>query len=925
VTNYIYAYTHAGNQRPWKRPGGQNGGFWIKVGQTVNPGIDRVRQQVGTAFPGLQGVDTLFHSERATRPDGSDFSDHDVHRVLTSHGIVNAGGEWFETTENEVWAAIRSLQRGLPFDPTRLQDFSMRPEQQRAVDETAAFFGTHPGGSPKFLWNAKMRFGKTFTTYQLAKAMGWTKLLILTYKPAVRSAWRDDLLSHVDFIDWQYVDRDTLPAEADKMLDDGRPTAWFASFQDVIGRDHNGRPKARNETLHIVDWDCIVIDEFHFGASTAAAREVYDPQDKVEAALAAMFQKADDESSDSEADVVVEPDFGLKTKCHLHLSGTPFKAITNGDYDESEVFNWTYIDEQREKANWDENKGPNPYAELPQMQMYTYAMGAPTGEWAGDGEFDGFDLNTYFKAKKVGDDCIFEKPDYVASFLDLIRGKKALPERVIDAGEANAAFPYEAAEFREAVRHSVWFMQDVAACEAMAALLRKDPYFSTFEIYVAAGTKAKIGAAALPPLQKAIRQAEENAKSGSITLSCGKLMTGVTVPEWSSIFMLRSLKAPESYFQAAFRVQSPWKIDGVIQKETAYVFEFDPNRALSLVALYGTELANNSADRKATQVSVLGELINFLPIFAIDGGRMERLDVQAILDWAHGGISANSLARRWKSTDLYNLNGVTMDRLLQDADLIAELEQIEDFRAIREEAEKIVTASQKLKAVKRAGGGAAEQRVPKKEIAEKRKNIREKLKKVSAKVLIFMYLTDFREERLAHVIESLDTDLFLRSTGLSIGSYRKLTDIGVIDVGNMTDAIQKFRYFEKKSIERLTRGEALPTRPISYRVLSYTQFDAGWLGDGNSIPLAPGIAQIAVRVLEEAVELPEGLAAAPLPDGGLRFEWERDGTTFVVEIEASGDTYVCLLVDDAAGDRDWTLPGHDARLIQQVLETGQVG
>lgn len=357
------------------------------------------------------------------------------------------------------------------------------------------------------------------------------------------------------------------------------------------------------------------------------------------------------------------------------------------------------------------------------------------------------------------------------------------------------------------MRHSVWFMQDVASCEAMATILRADPFFSSFEIYVAAGTKAKIGAAALEPAREAIRRADETAKSGSITLSCGKLMTGVTVPEWASIFMLRSLKAPESYFQAAFRVQSPWKVDGQIKKHVAYVFEFDPNRALSLVALYGTELANNSPDRKETQASVLGELINFLPIFAVDGGRMERLDVTAILDWAHGGIGANSLARRWRSVDLYNLNGVTMDRLLNDADLIAELEQIEDFRSIREEAERIVTASKKLGTVKREGGGAAEQRKPKKEIAEKRKNIREKLKKVSAKVLIFMYLTDFREERLAHVIESLDTDLFVRSTGLSLESYRKLTEIGVIDVGNMTDAIQKFRYFEKKSIEAMVDSQ----------------------------------------------------------------------------------------------------------------------
>ena len=161
-----------------------------------------------------------------------------------------------------------------------------------------------------------------------------------------------------------------------------------------------------------------------------------------------MFMKAADESSDTDADVVPELDYGLKTKFHLHLSGTPFKAITNGDYDESEVFNWTYIDEQREKENWVAAKGPNPYAELPQMRMYTYAMGTPAAEWAGDGEFDGFDLNTYFKAKKVEDGHVFVKPDYVASFLDLIRGKKTLPEKVIDSGESNAQFPYEAADFK---------------------------------------------------------------------------------------------------------------------------------------------------------------------------------------------------------------------------------------------------------------------------------------------------------------------------------------------------------------------------------------------------------------------------------------------------------------------------------------------
>jgi hypothetical protein len=358
-------------------------------------------------------------------------------------------------------------------------------------------------------------------------------------------------------------------------------------------------------------------------------------------------------------------------------------------------------------------------------------------------------------------------------------------------------------QFSAAVNHSIWYLADVAACEAMATLLTEDPFFSRYTIYVAAGSKARIGAGALPPFKKALRDGETAGKVGSITLTCGKLMTGVTVPEWSAIFMLRSLKAPESYFQAAFRVQSPWVHNRQVKKPTCYVFEFDPNRALGLVALYGTELANNAGEPGVTQSSVLGELINFLPIFAIDGGQMERLNVEAVLDWAHGAVTSNSLARKWRSSDLYNLNGTTMANLLDDADLMAELEQIEDFRDIREMAEKIVSNEDKLRKVKREGGGRSTERKPRTQLQEKRKTVRDKLKKVSAKVLVFMYLTDFREERLMHVVESLDTELFLRSTGLSLEGFRKLNRIGVFNESQMNDAIQKYRYFERRSIEAL--------------------------------------------------------------------------------------------------------------------------
>lgn len=791
MTVYIYAYTVRGQQEHWVRTGGHSGDYRIKVGQTTRKGLTRIRETLRTVYPNLDGVDVLFRDRVAVRPDGSDFGDADVHRVLQEHGIRRVGGEWFEATLYEVEGAVVALQTGLPFSPTRIQTFAMRPEQYRAVQQTAAYFRAHDESyAPRYLWNAKMRFGKTFTAYRLALEMGWQKVLVLTYKPAVKTAWRDDLLSHVDFAGWQFVGRATPVPEADEIASGPDPFVWFTSFQDLLGRDASGKVKRHNETVHMVDWDCIVIDEFHFGAGTVAARELYDPVDKKLASV---------EIPDVDG-VVTDDDLDLKALAHLHLSGTPFRALTNGDYAEDEVYNWTYIDEQREKSNWDDVVGPNPYRDLPQMQMYTYRMDAEAEEWAQDGEFDGFNLNAYFKAQRRDDGVAeFLRPDQVAEFLKLIRGRKQVKDDIVEGSKPS--FPYEAAKFAEAVRHSVWYMADVAACEAMADVLRTDNYFSAYEIIVAAGVNAGTGSDALIPVQGAIRSYADKGKSGTITLSCGKLMTGVTVPEWTSIFMLRALKSPESYFQAAFRVQSPWRQGGELKKETCYVFEFDPNRALGLLALYGTELATNDPTRTTTQREVLDELVNFLPIFAIDGGQMERLDVDAILDWANAGVTSTSLAKKWKSHQLFDLNTVTMSRLLDAPEVLEELEQIEDFRNIRDFAENMVTETDKLKKAMKEQKPKREVDKHQKNVTDTRKAVREKLRKISAKVLLFMYLTDFREEYFTHVIDSLDHDLFLRSTGLSLDGFRKLNEIGVFNLSQMDDAIRRFRHFEKKSLK----------------------------------------------------------------------------------------------------------------------------
>lgn len=800
--NRIYAYTVVGKDaEPWQRTHGEqlhSGQGLIKVGQTTKgTARARIKQQLGTAYPGLKGVQILL-DEPALRADGTEFSDRDVHAALVSAGIHRIGGEWFKATLDEVKAAVVAVVSGIAYQPTRTQTFKPRPEQQAAIDQTAAYFRNHTGiQSPKFLWNAKMRFGKTFATYQLARKMGWRRVLVLTFKPAVATAWHDDLVSHVDFDGWRYVDKNTLDDEREEAADYAGPVVWFASLQDLGGRDADGKIKVRNEVIHLIDWDAIVLDEYHFGAWRDSARALYDPVD----ATIAEAEEPDDQVTTAE----IDEELAVHADHYLYLSGTPFRAITEGEFTEDAIFNWTYIDEQREKANWGDPDQPNPYLSLPQMQMYTYDMGVGAAEYAEDGEFGGFSLNETFKATKAPGGYGFERPDEVAEFLELLRGKLSEQMKLQVQVQDKPPFPYEAHRFKSAIKHSVWYLPSVASCFAMADLLREHPYFSQFEVVVAAGNKAGQGAEALPPVEAAIAEVKTVGGPGSITLSCGKLMTGVTVREWGAIFMLRSLKSPESYFQAAFRVQSPWAHRDAeghldVHKPTCYVFEFDPNRALSLVAEYGSKLATTG---ETTPTEAIGELINYLPIFGFTGGAMTALDAADVLNWATAGIGAAALARRWNSPLLVDVNERTLAAVLDRPDLMETLSNIEDFRALVDNAAQVITNTKDLKKAKREQKGELDgtQKKQQKETNSKRKEIREKLQKFLAKIPVFMYVTDFREEALKHVIESLDPDLFERVTGLTVEDFRTLNEIGLFNAAHLNHAIYQFKRFESASLD----------------------------------------------------------------------------------------------------------------------------
>jgi len=358
------------------------------------------------------------------------------------------------------------------------------------------------------------------------------------------------------------------------------------------------------------------------------------------------------------------------------------------------------------------------------------------------------------------------------------------------------------------LQHSFWFLPSVASCHAMANLLREknNTFYHDYNVVMAAGASAGIGAAALPPVLEAMK---EPLSSKSITLSCGKLTTGVTVRPWAGMLMLRKCSSPETYFQSAFRVQSPWTVSDearneVVVKPECYVFDFAPNRALRQIADYGSRLATDDT----TPEQRIAELVGFLPVLQYDGSSMRQLDAEAILDIATAGTSATLLAKRWESVLLVNVDDSTLGRLMNDEAAMNALMSIEGFRNLNTDLETIINRSEQIKDAKRQiSEGEEPNKKEKAELTEAekerkslRKQVQEKLIKFAARVPVFMYLTDFREQRLKDVITKLEPKLFKRVTGLTTEDFERLVSLGVFNSALMNDAVWKFRGYEEASL-----------------------------------------------------------------------------------------------------------------------------
>lgn len=832
---------------------------WLKVGYTTRTAEIRVREQNQTSHVKFK----IVLERPAMRKDGSTFDDRLVRDILKKDHIPNPEGEWCVCGVREVEKAIAAAVAGKDNMMERTEDFEMRPEQKRAVEKTSAYFNafrkdpSNRGLVPHFLWNAKMRFGKTFTAYQLALRMGWKKLLILTFKPAVKTAWEEDLLTHKDFEGWQFCQKQD-DREFNR-VDERRPFVCFASFQDVLGRNSVGGIKATNEWIQTVGWDCIVLDEYHYGAWGRNAKNFYDRKDPALRRAEEVGEiLTEDASSARELEAREMYDEGLmplRTGAYLYLSGTPFRAISTGEFIEEQIFNWTYSDEQAAKEAWQGEH--NPYAQLPKMVMLTYQLPDSISEIASRGEFDEFDLNEFFRAE----DDRFLHEEYVQKWLDLIRG--AYTENIVTElklGKEKPPMPFSDSRLLSYLQHTYWFLPSVAACRAMSVLLRKrsNRFFDDYKVIVAAGNEAGMGAQAVEPVYNAM---EDPQRTKTITLSCGKLSTGVTVKPWTGILMLRNTTSPETYFQAAFRVQSPWTAkdehgEEIILKPFCYVFDFAPNRALRQVQEYSCQLNvhESNPERKVE------DFIKFLPILAFDGSSMKEIDAAGVLDMAMSGTTATLLARRWESAVLVNVDNATLQRLMNSPDAMRALMNIEGFRNLNSDIETIINKSEHVKDTKKEKGDSlsvAEKRQlseEEKEYKSKRKEIQDKLIKFATRIPVFMYLTDFREYCLRDVIEQLEPALFRKVTGLTLKDFSLLVSLGVFNSELMNDAVYKFKRYEDSSLEYTgidrhtgavvglwdTAIDTSKTGPVKDRVVdNNSEYVEDPLGGGETISRKP--------------------------------------------------------------------------------------
>jgi len=605
------------------------------LNESAKKRINQYTQTAGIAYDLLYTELTIFNSKKGL----CSFNDKEVHNVLERSGIKkkvfdteNKANEWFITDLETVKRAITAVKAGreslssaeVSHDQSPIV---FRPEQREAIEKTKKQFKK----GNQMLWNAKMRFGKTLSALQVVKDMDFGRTLILTHRPVVDSGWFEDFGKiFYDSPAFAYGSKNngdshiSLEARAKR----GQcKYVYFASMQDLRGSELVGGNFDKNNEVFATAWDCIIVDEAHEGTQTELGK--------------AVMQELTKE----------------KTKI-LRLSGTPFNLLD--DFKDEEIYTWDYVMEQRAKASWDLTHfgDPNPYASLPTMNIYTYDLGRLLHEFVD--EDVAFNFREFFR---VNDNETFVHEKDVRAFLNLLTEE-----------DKESCFPFANDEYRNIFRHTLWMLPGVKEARAMSALLQSHPVFQHFKIVNVAGEgdEDEESKDALKSVEEAIGKDPDSTRT--ITLSCGRLTTGVSVKAWTGVFMLSGSynTAASSYMQTIFRVQTPATINGRV-KEQCYVFDFAPDRTLKVIA----ETAKISAKAGKTSGNdrkIMGEFLNFCPIISIEGSKMKKFDVPRMLEQLKKVYVERVVRNGFEDKSLYN------DELMKLNDL--ELQEFDDLKKI---------------------------------------------------------------------------------------------------------------------------------------------------------------------------------------------------------------------------------------------------
>lgn len=621
---------------------------------SLNPNCKELNQAAKTrinSYTGTAGVSyVLLHTELAIKEihkkDGSiqlkAFRDHDVHRVLENSGIHKVkiddttGREWFRIDKSTAIEAINAVKKSYAnLSNVKTKGYTpiiFRPEQKTAIDKTIKQFKI----GDRMLWNAKMRFGKTLSALQVIKQYEFKKTIILTHRPVVDEGWYEDFTKIFYDTDYRYGSK-SKGYTVEELNKTGDSFVYFASIQDLRGSEQVGGKYGKNEDIFETVWDLVIVDEAHEGTKTALGDET------IKAILKDDLQK---------------------TKL-LSLSGTPFNILD--EYDEDSIYTWDYIMEQECKSEWDKLHfgDSNPYEELPELRIYTYDLGDLLHNtsyityedkafnfheffrtWTGDFKLDYAQMPT---SAKIGD---FVHEQDVISFLNLMTKQN------------DNNYPYSKEEYRDLFKHSLWMVPGVREAKALKELMLKHPVFGNgqFDIVNVAGSDDEESANALDSVRNAIESAEKT-DTYTITLSCGKLTTGVTVKEWTAVFMLSGSYSTSAanYLQTIFRVQSPCNKDGKI-KETAYVFDFAPDRTLKMVS-EAVSISSKAGKTGNDDKMILGKFLNYCPVISIDGSLMKEYKADRLLQQLKKAYADRVVRNGFDDSNLYNDELLKLDEL----------------------------------------------------------------------------------------------------------------------------------------------------------------------------------------------------------------------------------------------------------------------